>query len=175
MSVRSRTFAPPQASSTRPWVGSAVSVGTPASGAGNGTAPGTGPGTGAGTGSSPGTSGGSSAVAGTSGNGAVSGVGSTGSGALGSGANGTGSVAVAGVGSVGGIGSIAAGAAISAEEDALLRRFLGAVPSNGNAAFSSLSATDTASLLCHRQIRASASLIGLVCSRPTANAASAAK
>jgi hypothetical protein len=57
-------------------------------------------------------------------------------------------VASLGVGSAGGVGGAGTAAAlISAEEDALLRIYLGGVRFNGNTAATSLTTTQTASLL----------------------------
>jgi hypothetical protein len=59
----------------------------------------------------------------------------------------TSSVASIGVGPASGIGGVGVGAAISAEEDALLRLYLGGVQFNESTAATSLTTTQTASLL----------------------------
>lgn len=58
---------------------------------------------------------------------------------------------------------------ISSEEDAVLRRFLSDVPSNSNVAFSSLSATETASLLYRSGKKLAAK--ELLCDQPEVYAA----
>ena len=113
---------------------------------------GTSPGTGSnGTGTSGGSGTGTSSAAGASASNGASTGGTTGAAGTGNGANGgaTASVASLGVGSVGvgGVGGVAAANAISAEEDALLRVFLSGVSFNDGIAASSLTATQTASLL----------------------------
>ena len=103
----------------------------------------------------------------TSGNSAVN-LGGTGSGGAGNGANGTGSVASVGVGSVGGMRCRGRRRDLRGR-GRLLRRFLSSVPSNGNVAFSSLTTTETASLLYRSGKKRAAK--ELLCDQPEVYAA----
>jgi len=87
----------------------------------------------------------------------------------GNGANGTGSVASLGVGSANGLRGVGVAAAISEEEDFLLRRFLATAQMNDSVAFSSLTAAQTASLLYRSGNKRAAK--ELMCDQPEVYAA----
>jgi hypothetical protein len=78
-------------------------------------------------------------------------------------------VASLGVGSASGARGVAVAAAISEEEDFLLRRFLGTVQMNDSVAFSSLTTTQTASLLYRSGNKRAAK--ELMCDQPEVYAA----